>query len=506
MSQASVFNPARHPRGPGGVFVDAGHSPGSVTLGWAGAPDLELIDELGADIRLVAEPLRLDRGMTREQEDEAYERHTDARRRIVELGGIDHACIAVGEMVTARAETLAGITAGEIASGWGERVEAAEAEYAAAQQEWLDGDQPGGPWRGARRGNAAAELNLVKDGRDPATMEDMRRMADGYLAALSEVRPMGGDLALHAKSSPGAVEHFRDAAAFYPTDWIESSNAYNPLLATLTTKRAHYADRFTLEETAKTDRKIKWSPFPDDADQEPHPDPHRAWKPTGKTEKRLDSLARLVEVPTYESTIYEVKYPWSKFTPTRDGSPRGTGWEQWEHPESGELHWRRPQKETAAVAAESVSNILVGGRSAAYVEGRSPFAATAIHELAHRFEKSVAGITTLEARHGFTRTNIVPVRGQAGEFTQQKLEPIRPRSKEKCRPDHYADRYMGREYANSSHTEFLSVAMESMFAGTNGGLLGVGRSGSDRESRDMALGILATASGSRKQESGGWNF
>lgn len=506
MSTTAVFNPAQHPRGRGGVFVDAEHPPANFSLAGPAGMDLELISELTEDIRLMSTPMRLERGMSQEQEDEIYERHRDARQRIEALGGTDQACIMVGEMVASRAETLAGITAGEIASGWGARVEAAEAEYEDAQQEWMNAGQPPGPWRNTRRGSAAAELNLVKDGRDSATMEDMRLMADGYLAALSEVRPMGGDLALHAKSSPGAVEHFRDAAAFYPTEWIEASNAYNPLLATLTTKRAHYTDRATIQEKAKTDRKIQWAPFPDDAKQSPHPDPHRAWKPTGKTEKRLDSLARLVDVPTYESIIYEVKYPWSKFTPTKDGSPRGTGWEQWAHPESGELHWRRPQKESAMVGGESVSNILVGGRSAAYVEGRSHHAATAIHELAHRFESSVEGITTLEAKHGFTRTNIVPVKGSPGEFTQQELEPIKPRSKEKCRPDHYANRYMGRVYKNSSHTEFLSVAMESMFAGTNGGLIGVGRSGSDRESRDMALGILATASGGRKQEPRGWNF
>jgi hypothetical protein len=55
---------------------------------------------------------------------------------------------------------------------------------------------------------------------------------------------------------------------------------------------------------------------------------------------------------------------------------------------------------------------------------------------------------------------------------------------------------MGKEYEHV--TEIVMVGMESLFTGTNGGLIGVGRSAPDREFRDFILGAVATA-GTRAQ-------
>lgn len=55
----------------------------------------------------------------------------------------------------------------------------------------------------------------------------------------------------------------------------------------------------------------------------------------------------------------------------------------------------------------------------------------------------------------------------------------------------FRQRYMGKEYEKV--TEIVTMGMESLFTGTNGGLIGVGRSDLDREFRDFILGAVATA-------------
>lgn len=51
---------------------------------------------------------------------------------------------------------------------------------------------------------------------------------------------------------------------------------------------------------------------------------------------------------------------------------------------------------------------------------------------------------------------------------------------------------MGKHY-DHGYTEILSIGMESIFAGNNGGLAGVNTYKADLEMRDFILGVLATA-------------
>lgn len=81
---------------------------------------------------------------------------------------------------------------------------------------------------------------------------------------------------------------------------------------------------------------------------------------------------------------------------------------------------------------------------------------------------------------------------KTGASKPEDLVRIYAGTSEMARPDHFAAVYMGKHY-DHGHTEILSMGMESFFAGTNGGLIGVNAHEADPEMRDFILGVLATA-------------
>lgn len=372
---------------------------------------------------------------------------------------IEQTCLRTGAKVAARAEMLAGITADEIRTDWQTRLEAAV--------QW-----------GPENTLAALAIEL---GCDKATMAAKRRMADCYLAALAEIRPMGGELKLHHTSDATAVAAIAEGTAFFPAAWIETSNAHRPLVATLTPGRAGYRDLFPIKEApTETLTHHEGDPAPESI-----ADPFRDWKLSGRTTP-VPVVGGTVERPVYESLIYQLAHP--AMERTKDGSPWGKGWEKWTDPTTGQTLWRRPASSMYG------SQISVGDMRPAEMEGLGPHAAAAVHELAHRFDHSVKGVARLASKYRLMRTNTVPVRGRPGEFRQQPLKSITRHSREKYREGGFVHRYMGRVYVDAPEvTEVLSMGMEALFCGTFGGLLGVGGWIADLESRDMVLGILASA-------------
>lgn len=143
-----------------------------------------------------------------------------------------------------------------------------------------------------------------------------------------------------------------------------------------------------------------------------HPDPEVAmapspkydWEPTGQTRfghYRDNDTGQYSygEYPEYQSVDWEVIYPGRGFRAKKDGTPWGKDWEQWTHPTSGEVYWRRPRTRLQTVSSEKMSEIRLGGRKESYMEGRDVDAATATHELGHRFQYSVSSLNDLE--HAF---------------------------------------------------------------------------------------------------------
>lgn len=496
-----------HPRAGDGTFTEKFQSPGNAVLSdpaCAMAVDLDWVAEIRTDLQAALAPrtraaAHVRTAWTPEVQEAARireEKRKVSREALDIYGGPDLAVAAIGSAVADRAEILAGITVTEIRSDWGQRLEDAEAEYESASEAYKE-DPSRDNGRYDRYDDARIALFHAKNGTDDTTKQDMRRLADGYLASLKEIRPMGGTLKLHPKSDKRAAAVLQEAAQLFPTDFINASNAGGlPLLAKDTAGRAHYAHGHSLKSkktilSFTTKAQLPGAPRPQD-------NLHHKW------EQVEDEAAAAQGIRRFQSPDFEVKREWDRFTPTKDGSPRGPGWERWEDPETNEVAWRRQYTYDRTVDAEYVGKLLVDRDPSSHMEGRSGAVSTALHEFSHRSEATVkrgpsidsapaVGVTALEAAFLERRTTF---EDENGDMVQQPKEKIRPddktMSKEYCRPDHFPERYMGKEH-DGDYFELMSVGMEALFAGGFGGFIGVGRHASDRESRDFILGTLAVA-------------
>lgn len=81
---------------------------------------------------------------------------------------------------------------------------------------------------------AEVALSRIRHGHSEDTQKDLRRLANGYQAALAEHRKFGGTLEFHGASNSKAKKAFQEIAEIFPSDWIAASNEHRALLATTT--------------------------------------------------------------------------------------------------------------------------------------------------------------------------------------------------------------------------------------------------------------------------------
>lgn len=409
-------------------------------------------------------------------------------------GSLDKAAIAVGGLVAARAEELSGTSAEQVKARYEERLRKAEGDYMGAVMTSPQEERV-----------SFKHLVKVKRGTDPETLSDMRGLANSYQAALAEIRPMGGEIKLHARSDPQAAALIQDAAELYPTEWIEASNGHSLLVASATTKRAHYADWHDIRETEQARRMEQVIMTPDRSKLVTVGGPEGELRDTGRTAHEAYRDRKTGEYvdghfPVYEREQWEVFPSWKKFRAKKDGSPwgKGSGWEKWEDPESERTAWRRPAVYDRVLTSEVGSEILTGGRTISYIEGREANFAVSAHEFGHRTEEAVDGVMNIERSFLERRTSNIPSKDWPGTMEQDPLIPMSPGSNEMTRPDSFTNIYMGRDYTQGA-TEVMSMGMEGIFAGNYGGFIGIGGEKPDLEVRDLVLGVLASAGGTRER-------
>ena len=118
----------------------------------------------------------------------------------------------------------------------------------------------------------------------------------------------------------------------------------------------------------------------------------------------------------------------------------------------------------------------------------NPYHRVGVHEMAHRFQHIVPGVTELE-REFLRRRTTDPATGRR----EALVDLGAGMAGERARPDAFVSAYIGKEYRDSNATEVMSMGMESLFTGTHGGLVGAGRYAADADMRAFVLGVLATA-------------
>lgn len=363
------------------------------------------------------------------------------------------------------------------------------------------------PWA-----ESCGRLRTLESGTGDDIKAQEQRLAEATLSVVSEVRSLGGELAVSDLSDKKSAAILREAVQVYPTDWIEASNRHaerQSFVIRATKARAHYRSlgeaggKKRVQRTTTTWKPMDWEP--------PAGDPaYDGWEKGGTTSRTsfVDGEYRSEEVQVWRQPY------WDNEPGERDRKPRGAGWKWVESdgktgPVTGDYigqcggYWRRPHTKLVN-AGVTGSELLVSPRTTSVgVAGRGNGVPVAVHEFAHRAQHVVTHMKRMDDAFHRRRTAGEPLVRMRGRGANAEV----------AREDHFADIYMGREYPDNGwalhdqstgiHPEALAVGAESVFAGSYHGMTGVGRSltsksdvksnGPDSDSRAYVLGMWATA-------------
>ena len=441
--------------------------------------------------------------------------YSDAAKALIQkYGSRDLAVVALGDAITARAEMHAGVTADDVQALQGTAIQTAEegkrivrtdlgmftmhremerlkAEFDSLKRRGAPLQQQievGSAHNAVREQFLAAEkdsrykaaklaVQRAQTGTHGESGEALLKLREGYSKALSEIRAMGGEVNYSDKTTAKAREGFASASAHYPTDWIDTSNTHPAPTAVLTTKRAHYQGG-----EMKVERKKVPVAFPTLGDE-------------GEDLTVKNSRYDTYEKDANQENVPAGKVRWlnlsqeSRMRTPGGSKPAGPGWEAYTD-DKGREFWRRPRTRMKNVVSNSGPEIW-SNKSDQSLPGIGPYEAVASHELGHRMEHTVPGVSDLEREFLKRRTTLA-------DGTRERMVDVNGSGKREAGwADSFPVAYMGRNYAVGNKPtesfEILSVGMESMFGGHHGGFVGAGRYNRDDESRSFILGLLASA-------------
>ncbi len=329
--------------------------------------------------------------------------------------------------------------------------------------------------RQSHNGYAARELEA---GVAMAVQEGFVRAREAYVQALQAVRPLGGQLSnLAPNTHKGSLQLVQDAAARIPTDWVDASNAHQREVRIRSTDgRAHYAAAAAQKERVLVNQSrlmpADWTPPADDP----------RWEGWTASDETTEGWLTTTDRPT-RGLVRTWTGPGFNTRTIRAGSsvkPK-KGWVLVRQ-DAYESVYKEPLMRTGVARFSAEITVPSTKNSLPYRES------TAAHELSHRCEHVVPRIARLEAEFIRRRTT-------NDEGVQDRLEHMGSGygRDEVTRPDGFANRYIGKIYPRGEYYEVLSMGIESVYHGANGGFLGVNRYRPDLDARNFILGLLATA-------------
>ena len=317
-------------------------------------------------------------------------------------------------------------------------------------------------------------------------------------------------------SHKDAVKSLKLALAYYPQSWVDASNAQHQnreLRIKRSTGRAHYSSmkaqrKYTHRTEAYVIMKPKdWAPDPHDRYESEYVNMNGEKTWTDPVSGIVHSSYSMYGAKDEKVGWLSMEYEYSRSaTP-----PKGDDWEKVEHYETkyvpgegivktGEMETRyRKPKTTRSRSSSTYTAELTVTKDAQVWVGEDKGMRVAMHEFAHRAEATSPHLTAYEEAFLKRRAGHLPSDGDsAGE--PEELTSIYQGSKKKEMgyKDNFPSHYMGKVYSGSSYKEILSMGMESVFAGTNGGLAGLDNHKPDADYKKFILGVLASsARGSR---------
>jgi hypothetical protein len=359
---------------------------------------------------------------------------------------------------------------------------------------------------------AEMELTALKDrGRallrsggvaHPEVGKLLKSSAESYRAVLGEVREFGSrPHAFDKKSKKDKVAVLQRALDMYPSEWIEKSAAGSNLLVKYTGRRAHYSHLHP-QKTKKADPLVQLVPKPIDW----QPDPYNSQE-NGMFKVELDEDNEYsYTAPSGYKTIYSsygakgqsiwVSPRYNTFHAYKGEEPEtspGKGYEKFYYKTKNSLGeetiqhgWRRPLTKMRVIEVETKAELTIDTAREGFNDVSDGYS-TALHEMAHRMEYTGGRVITRMEENFLKRRS-------THDGQREPLKRIYPTGKaEYAYYDSFVNAYMGKIYERSTSKEILSMGMESLFAGTNGGLMGGSGAKSDPEMKRFILGLLATA-------------
>lgn len=343
-----------------------------------------------------------------------------------------------------------------------------------------------------------------------ATRVLLERRNEAMLSALREVGVQFADpeSIVHSDDSHAdAVKSVKQALAFYPQSWVDASNnenVNNPMRIKRSTGRAHYSTSaeqkgFSHRTRAYIVRMPKdWQPDPHDRRESEHIDLNGAdsWTDPASGVVHEDWDTRGGETKGWVHISYDYKQ--------QDTPPKGKMWEKVEFHEedyipgegfvkTGKLvtHYRKPRTNRVQNSSQYKAELTVTKDTTVRV-GDNAGMRVAMHEFAHRVEHTTPIITAYEEAFLKRRAGHLSKHGWDTPENPEKLTNIYSGKKEMGFKDNFPSHYMGKVY-DTGFREILSMGMESLFTGTNGGLAGIGNETPDPDYKKFILGVLASS-------------
>lgn len=300
------------------------------------------------------------------------------------------------------------------------------------------------------------------------SQEILRASARATRTVLSYFRPLGGrveNIAPH--SAPAGRRTLEAALQNFPTEWIEHSNAADPMTVRLSASRGYYRPNF--HTITRRTPQVETVTMP------------AQWQPTAE-QVEAEEWQHVNILSTGENQWRKITQ--EEFDPARgecdvNGVPLGNRWRRRTR-DDGSQYWSRPVLvEQQSIQQGAELNIRSGPTAQA----------VAAHEFAHRIEHLNDNILQAQRAHHVRRTTMPDGTRQAPEVFAYNPSG----GKEYVQPSNYANKYMGRIYPESQRfTEILSSGVEALFYGEHGGFMGVGgKFAPDPFSRSFTLGVLA---------------
>lgn len=347
-----------------------------------------------------------------------------------------------------------------------------------------------------------------------AKRELLEKRNEAMLSALKDVGVQFADpesIEFSDDSHKDAVKSLKKALTFYPQSWVDASNVKHaevPLRIKRSAGRAHYSANagqktFTTKTLAYvTEKPADWVPDPHDKmdseyidmnGEDEWIDPKSGIVHTGGSWRDRNLTG---ETKKWVSVTYEYK--------KTDTAPKGPDWEKVELYEqhyttdtgwirTGKLdtYYRKPKTRRRSGLSSFKAELTVS-KDAEILVGDDAGMRVSMHEFAHRVENTTPVIAAYEDAFLKRRTGHLPV-DDTTEVEPEKLTSIYSGKREMGYKDNFPNHYMGKVYSGSNYREILSMGMESLFAGKNGGLAGMGNEVADPDYKKFILGVLASS-------------